>query len=111
MNIHSERRLGAILLRALVLACEQRDLDVARGIEQVLGIIDQRAAAATAERRSTWQAEVAGYRMRLRELESSIRRPGRSGFVSPRPVASRQVAAHLAPDLAEPLPGDALVAR
>lgn len=91
MTNHSERRLGPVLLHALRLACEQRDLDVARGIEQVIRIVDQRARASGAERRREWHAEVAEARRALRALEGSIRRPGAArighGAAESRPVA------------------------
>lgn len=74
MTSYTERRIGPLLLQALHLACEQRDLDIARGIEQVIRMVDGRAGASNAERRQTWQDDVAAVRAELRNLESAIRR-------------------------------------
>ncbi len=46
MPEQTERRLGAVLLSALSIACDQRDLDVARLVYQALQLVMTRRTGA-----------------------------------------------------------------
>jgi hypothetical protein len=74
LSNRTERRLGYVLLEALELACGQRDIDVARRIEDVLELIIRRRKPGLPERRKQWLARVELARGELRALERSMRR-------------------------------------
>jgi hypothetical protein len=78
-NRNSERRLGDLLVAALILACAQRDIDAARGIDQVLEQVLRRQPARSAtESRRGWPAKITEAQAALHALEHAIRKSGPS---------------------------------
>jgi hypothetical protein len=70
MADQSERRIGNVLLAALNMACDQKDLEVARMVHRALELVMTRSAGAdNIERRDGMAADVRDAYERLRNLE------------------------------------------
>jgi hypothetical protein len=73
MSDPSERRLGNVLLAALNMACDQKDLDVARMVHRALELVMTRSAGAdNIERRDSMAVDVRVAYERMRALEHAI---------------------------------------
>lgn len=75
MAEQSERRIGNVLLAALNMACDQKDLEVARIVHNALELVMTRSAGAdNIERRDSMAADVRVAYERMRALEQAIER-------------------------------------
>lgn len=71
MAEHSERRIGNILLAAMNMACDQKDLEVARIVHNALELVMTRSAGAdNIERRDSVAADIRVAYERMRALEA-----------------------------------------
>jgi hypothetical protein len=69
-----ERRIGNVLLAALNMACDQKDLEVAHMVHRALELVMTRSAGAdNIERRDSMAADVRVAYERLRSLEEAQR--------------------------------------
>lgn len=75
MTDQKERRIGNILLAALNMACDQKDLEVARLIHHALELVMTRSAGAdNVERRDSMAADIRLAYERMRDLEQAVER-------------------------------------
>jgi hypothetical protein len=69
----TERRLGNLLLAALNMACDQKDLEVARMVHRALELVMTRSAGAdNIERRDSMAADMRVAYERIRGLEHAL---------------------------------------